>query len=35
MTLLVLLLFLTRVERVNRFDVLERNTYCDEDGRVE
>ena len=34
MTILLLLLFVTLVPHVNRFDVLERNTYHDECGRV-
>ena len=33
MTLLVLLLFVGRIERLNRYDVLERNTVVSEDGR--
>lgn len=33
MTLLVLLLFITIVPTVNRYDVIEHNTFCDEDGR--
>ena len=33
MTLLALLLFVGRVERVNRYDVIERNVVVAEDGR--
>ena len=34
MAWIALVAFITIVPHVNRYDVLERNTYHDEDGRV-